>query len=103
HQQVSKLEADLGLELFERVAKDKMQLTAAGERLYRFIAPFYEALPSVVRAVKSGDFGGNLIIHAAPLLVRHLMPKWIQRLRKARPELRVQLVEANVTHVARLR
>lgn len=103
HQQVSKLEADLGLELFERVGKDKMQLTAAGQRLYRFVQPFFEGLPGVLRAVKSGDFGGTLIVHAAPLLVRHVMPKWIQRLRKARPELRVHLVEARTTDVERLR
>jgi DNA-binding transcriptional LysR family regulator len=103
HQQVSKLEADLGVELFERVGKDRMQMTAAGQRLYQFVAPFFEALPTVVRAVKSGDFGGTLIIHAAPLLVRHVMPRWIQRLRKARPELRVQLVEARTTDVERLR
>lgn len=103
HQQVSKLEDDLGLELFERVGKDRMQLTAAGERLYRFVQPFFEGLPGVVRAVSSGDFGGTLIVHAAPLIVRHVMPRWIQRLRKARPELRVHLVEARTTDVERLR
>jgi DNA-binding transcriptional LysR family regulator len=103
HQQVSKLEEELGLELFERVGKDRMQLTAAGERLYRFVAPFFEGLPGVVRAVMSGDFGGTLIVRAAPLLVRHLMPKWIQRLRKLRPELRVHLVEALTSEIERLR
>ena len=103
HQQVSKLEDDLGLELFERVAKDRMQLTAAGERLYRFVQPFFEGLPRVVRAVQSGEYGGTLIVHAPPLLVRHLMPRWIQRLRKARPEVRVQLVEISQIDFARLR
>jgi DNA-binding transcriptional LysR family regulator len=103
HQQVSKLEDDLKIELFERVGKDRMQLTAAGERLFRFVQPFFEGLPGVVRAVSSGDFGGTLIVHAAPLIVRHVMPRWIQRLRKARPELRVHLVEARTTEVGRLR
>ncbi len=103
HQQVSKLEADLGVELFERVAKDRMQLTAAGQRLMRFVQPFFDGLPGVVRAVQAGDYGGSLIIHAAPMLVRHMMPRWIQRLHKLRPELRVQLVEMMQTELARLR
>lgn len=103
HQQVKKLEADLKLELFERVGKDRMQLTAAGQRLYRFVAPFFEGLPSVLRAVQSGDQSGTLIIHAAPMLVRHLMPRWIQRLHKRSPDARIELVEAPQTDVARLR
>jgi DNA-binding transcriptional LysR family regulator len=47
HQQVKKLEAELGLGLFERVSKDRMQLTAAGDRVFRYIAPFFEQLPAV--------------------------------------------------------
>jgi DNA-binding transcriptional LysR family regulator len=103
HQQVSKLEEDVGMQLFERVAKDKMQLTAAGQRLYRFVKPFFDELPAVVRAVKAGDYGGSLVIHAAPMLVRHVMPSWIRRLHKQKPELRVQLVEMMQTDLARLR
>lgn len=90
HQQVSKLEAELGQELFERVGKDKMRLTAAGERLFRFVAPFFEGLPSVVRAVKAGDYGGTLVIHAAPMLVRNVMPKWLERMLARKPEARIE-------------
>jgi len=93
HQQVKKLETDLGLELFERVAKDRMQLTSAGQRLYRFVAPFFEGLPAVVRAVKSGEYEGELEIHAAPMFMRRLLPAWIQRLQKRRPGVRIRLRE----------
>jgi DNA-binding transcriptional LysR family regulator len=103
HQQVKKLEGELGVELFERVAKDSMQLTAAGQRLYRFVAPFFDSLPSVVRAVQAGDYGGSLVIHAAPMFVKHMMPRWIQRLSRARKDVRVELVEALATDVAKLR
>lgn len=103
HQQVKKLEGELGVELFERVAKDQMQLTAAGQRLYRFVGPFFDSLPSVVRAVQSGDYGGSLVIHAAPMFVKYMMPRWIQRLAKARKDLRVELVEALSTNLAKLR
>jgi DNA-binding transcriptional LysR family regulator len=80
-----------------------MQLTAAGQRLYRFAAPFFEGLPGVVRAVQSGDSSGTLIIHAAPLFVRHLLPRWIQRVRRAHPQGRIELVEMPQADVARLR
>jgi DNA-binding transcriptional LysR family regulator len=103
HQQVKKLESEVGLELFERVGKDRMQLTPAGERLYRFVAPFFEGLPSVLRAVQSGEESGRLVIHAAPLLVRHLMPRWIQQLRRKAKDARVELVEAAHIDVGRLR
>lgn len=103
HQQVSKLEAELGQELFERVGKDKMRLTAAGERLFRFVAPFFEGLPSVVRAVKAGDYGGTLVIHAAPMLVRNVMPKWLERMLARKPEARIELLEMRQTDLARLR
>ena len=69
HQQVKKLERELDVKLFERIGKDKMQLTAAGEHLHRFIAPFFRDLPAIARAVRQGSYGGKLTIHAEPLLL----------------------------------
>ena len=103
HQQVKKLETDLGVELFERVGKDRMQLTAPGERLFRFASPFFEQLPGVVRSIQEGDFGGTLRIHAAPMMLRALMPSWIQRITKKRPGVQIELTEMNVPDVAVLR
>ena len=42
HQQVSKLEAELGKKLFERLGRDQVELTAAGRRLFEFAKPFFE-------------------------------------------------------------
>jgi DNA-binding transcriptional LysR family regulator len=103
HQQVKKLEGDLGLELFERVGKDKMQLTAAGQRLYRFITPFFEGLPMLVRSMKSGEYGGVLKIHAAPMFLHYLMPAWLKRLHRLKPDIHVQLQEVMTPDLARLR
>jgi DNA-binding transcriptional LysR family regulator len=103
HQQVKKLESDLGLELFERVGKDKMQLTAAGQRLYRFIAPFYEGLPTLLRSIHTGEYGGVLKINTAPLILRWVMPAWMKRLHRLKPDIHVQLQELNVPDLARLR
>ena len=93
HQQVKKLEAELGLELFERVGKETMQLTAAGQRLYDFIAPFFEGLPGVVRSMLGGDYAGVLKIHSAPMFLRRLLPAWLERLREHRVGIQVELHE----------
>lgn len=103
HQQVKKLEADLGVALFERVQKDRMQLTAAGERLFQFVGPFFEQLPGLVRSLAGGDYSGVLRIHAAPLMMRHLMPAWVARLRAARPGLLIELFEHMTGDLAPLR
>ncbi|MCA9624699.1 MAG: LysR family transcriptional regulator [Myxococcales bacterium] len=102
HQQVRKLEADLGTRLFERVAKDQMELTAAGRHLHRFCAPFFEQLPAVVRAIETLEFGGPLRIDAAGLPLRHLLPSWVKRLRKRRPDIEVELSEIQTPSLTRL-
>ncbi|MEI9952402.1 MAG: LysR family transcriptional regulator [Pseudomonadota bacterium] len=93
HQQVSKLEAELGKKLFDRQGRDHVELTAAGRRLFEFAKPFFEGLPLVAREISAGSFGGLLRIDAAALEIRYLMPRWIQQLRRARPDIDVDLEE----------
>lgn len=93
HQQVKKLESELGLVLFERVGKETMQLTAAGQRLYDFIAPFFEGLPAVVRSMLGGDYAGVLKVHSAPMFLRRMLPAWLDRLREHRVGIQVELHE----------
>lgn len=93
HQQVRKLEDDLGMKLFERVGKADVRLTAAGRHLYEFAAPFFEALPGVVRALKAGTPGGELRIGADALVLHHLLPEWLRRLHKRLPEVRLDVRE----------
>lgn len=103
HQQVRRLESDLGLKLFERVGKDRVRLTAAGRSLYAFVAPFLEGLPALERALRGGEYGGTLRIHAASLHVRTLLPSWLRRLQSRRPEIEVVLTEARRTDLSALR
>jgi DNA-binding transcriptional LysR family regulator len=93
HQQVKKLEGELGVVLFERVGKEQMQLSASGARLYEFVAPFFEGLPAVLRSVRGGDYAGVLRILSAPMFVRRLLPAWLERLRAERPSIEVELRE----------
>ena len=93
HQQVKKLEGELEVTLFERIAKDRMALTPAGERLYTFVRPFFENLPGLVRSLQEGDYGGELTIRTAAMLLRRLMPPWVKRLVKKHPQITVHLEE----------
>lgn len=103
HQQVKKLETELGVALFERVGKESIQTTAAGRRLYEFAAPYFEGLPALVRGLQGGEYGGTLTIHAAPLFLRRLLPGWLRRLRALRPEVQVDLRETGEPDLEPLR
>jgi len=91
HQQVRKLEAEIGATLLERVGKDRMQTTPAGEHLMQFIMPFFRDLPRVINNVRTGDFDGSLTIHAESLLIRQLLPSWLVALRRKRPNAQLHL------------
>jgi DNA-binding transcriptional LysR family regulator len=104
HQQVRRLEQELGgVALFERVGRDAMRPTPAGAHLYAFCAPFFEELPRVVRAIESGRIGGTLRIDATGLVLRHLLPDWLLRLRRERDDIEVELQEVENPDVDRLR
>ncbi len=102
HQQVAKLEDDLGLVLFERVAKDAMRLTAAGAHLLAFCAPFFEQLPAVVRSLRASEFGGTLRIDAPALILGTLLPDWIRRIQDAAAQVRVDVEEIQTPDFSRL-
>lgn len=93
HQQVRRLEEELGVKLFERVGKDRVVLTPQGQVLFDGFAPFYEQLSVLEAMVKGGQVGGTLKLAAAGHLLRHLMPDWLRRLQTRRPDITVALTE----------
>jgi len=103
HQQVKRLESELGVRLFERVGKDRVVLTAQGRALYEYVAPFYEGLSAVERSLRSGEVGGRLSIHASGHTLHHLLPPWLRRLQGQRPDIEVALFEAKVPAVSLVR
>ena len=103
HQQVKKLEQELQTTLFERVGKEQMKLTPAGERLNKFVAPFFEGLPAVLRSLEDAEYGGQIEMSVAALALRSILPAWIKRVHKKYPDVRVNMREAPVPDLGLLR
>ncbi|WP_224243436.1 LysR family transcriptional regulator [Hyalangium gracile] len=103
HQQVKRLEAEVGVRLFERVGKDRVVLTPEGRALYAYVAPFLEGLPAMTRSLRSGEVSGRLRIHASGHVLRYLLPPWLRRLQSQRFDIEVDLFEAKVPAVALVR
>lgn len=103
HQQVRKLEQEVGVQLLERIGKDQMRPTPAGAHLLAFVAPFLRDLPAVVQSLCTGEFDGALSIEAESLLIRQLLPGWLMALRRRRPRAQLHLRELLQADVAPLR
>jgi DNA-binding transcriptional LysR family regulator len=103
HQQVRKLEQELEVRLFERAGKDRVLLTPAGQRLFAAVAPFLEHLPAVVEEVTGRKLGGRLRVSAPGHIMRHLLPGWLRRVERARPDILFELHESGRADLGPLR
>jgi len=92
-QQVRKLEDELGVRLFERVGKAEVRLTAGGLQLYEHVAPFFERLPAVERALKAVTPARELCVGAEALILQQVLPGWVRQLQRREPDLRVDVRE----------
>jgi DNA-binding transcriptional LysR family regulator len=85
--QVAQLEEFLGATLFQR---RPFALTAAGEKLYEFIRPFFSNLDKV-----AADFQGGQARHfrlgASTIVLREHLPQLLQNVRKKFPGLKISL------------
>jgi DNA-binding transcriptional LysR family regulator len=88
--QVAHLERDLGVKLYEVAAK-RVRLTPAGQRLYDGIAPFFEGLVDLRRAIQSPD-AGELAIASTQNNVLYRLREPLRRLRDAYPRVRLRLL-----------
>ena len=89
--QISQLEKELGVRLFQR---RPFQLTAAGRELYDFAAPFFGGLAAVADRV-SGKAARHLRLAAPATVFRHHLPAVLARVRKACPDLELTLHDAD--------
>jgi len=85
--QMTKLEQELGVRLFER---SPFRLTAAGERLYAHVGPFMAGLDSVAVELKEAAVP-ELRIGGAEIVLRDHLPGVIQRLRAKFPKMKFSL------------
>jgi len=93
--QVSLLEAELGVRLFQR---RPFKLTPAGQQLYDFLAPFFGKLPEVAAQI-AGKASSHLRLAAPAMASREHLPAVIAEIRKRKPELELSLVDAGQRQV----
>ena len=87
--QVAQLEAYLGVNLFQR---RPFALTPAGERLYKFIYPFFANLDAVANELQGGE-ERQIRIGASTLVLRDYFPEFFRTIRKKYPVLKMALRE----------
>jgi DNA-binding transcriptional LysR family regulator len=93
--QVAKLEAQLGLRLFERSAHG-VRLSAAGNQYLERVGGALSAIASATEDLRQG-VGNSLYVHAAPSIASlWLMPR-LRRFAEAHPEISLNLSAAH-TH-----
>jgi len=93
--QVARLEADLGVRLFERSAHG-VRLSTAGERYLERVAGALSAISAATEDLRQG-VGNSLYVHSAPTIASlWLMPR-LRRFAEAHPEISLNLSAAH-TH-----
>ena len=88
--QILQLEAGLGTKLFQR---RPFRLTAAGEKLFAFIQPFFGNVGKIAAEIQ-GDSAQFVRIGASGPILRHHIPQVLENLREKIPGLRLGLLEA---------
>ena len=87
--QVAQLEAYLGVTLFQR---RPFALTPQGEKLYKFIHPFFSNLGTMATELQGGQ-ARQVRIGASTIILRDYFPEFFRTVRKKYPALKVALRE----------
>jgi len=96
--QVAQLEEFLGVTLFQR---RPFALTAAGEKLYLFIAPFFSNLDKVAGELQGGQTR-HFRLGASTIVLRDHLPQLLQGVKKTFPGLKVSLREGYAARLGEL-
>ncbi len=94
--QVANLEKDLGVKLYEVVAKH-IRLTPPGQRLFDGIAPFFEGLADLRRSIQSPE-EGELAIASTQNNIIYRLREPLGSLRARYPHVRLRLVTIDNHH-----
>ena len=87
--QVAQLEEYLGVTLFQR---RPFALTPPGEKLFRFIQPFFSNLDTIASELQGGK-ARQIRIGASTIVLRDHLPELFQKVRKKFPNLKIALRE----------
>jgi DNA-binding transcriptional LysR family regulator len=87
--QVAQLEEYLGVVLFQR---RPFALTAAGEKLFRFIDPFFSNLEAIASELQGGE-ARQIRLGASTIVLRDHLPALLRSVRKKYPRLKISLRE----------
>ena len=87
--QIAQLEDFLGATLFHR---RPFRLTPAGERLYKFIEPFFSGIDAVALELQGGT-SQQIRIGSSDIILRDHLPELLQSARKKFPQLKLALRE----------
>jgi len=96
--QVAQLEEFLGVTLFQR---RPFALTAAGEKLFTFIAPFFSNLDKVAGELQGGQTR-HFRLGASTIVLRDHLPQLLQGVKKTFPGLKVSLREGYAARLGEL-
>src|SRR5580765_5109517 len=89
--QIAQLEEFLGLTLFQR---RPFALTPGGEKLYKFIQPFFSNLDNIASELQGGK-ARQIRIGASTIVLRDHLPELFQNVRKKFPNLKIALREGH--------
>jgi DNA-binding transcriptional LysR family regulator len=87
--QVAQLEEFLGVVLFQR---RPFALTPAGEKLFKFIAPFFSNLDVIAGELQGGE-PRQIRIGASTIVLRDHLPEFFRNVRRKYPHLKITLRE----------
>jgi DNA-binding transcriptional LysR family regulator len=87
--QVAQLEEYLGVVLFQR---RPFVLTAAGEKLFNFINPFFSNLEGMAEELQGGE-ARQIRLGASTIVLRDHLPGFLRSIRKKYPRLKIALRE----------
>ena len=96
--QVAQLEEHLGVTLFHR---RPFALTPDGEKLYKFIFPFFSNIEKVTLEMQGGQ-ARHIRIGASSIILRDHLPSLLRGLRKKFPTLKISLREGYPAHLENL-
>jgi DNA-binding transcriptional LysR family regulator len=87
--QVAQLEEYLGVVLFQR---RPFALTPAGDKLYKFIQPFFANLDVIAGELQGGQ-ARQVRIGSSTIVLRDHLPEFFRNVRKKHPQLKIALRE----------